>query len=67
MPENSTINLNAVQCLLQLMQTEGANWRVLRQAQDLLSRMSAVASGEERYQSLMRLSQKLEQQLSTAA
>lgn len=67
MPENSTINLNAVQCLLQLMKTEGANWRILRQAQDLLAGISGVASGEARYQGLIKLSQEMEQQLSAAA
>lgn len=67
MPENITINLNAVQALLQLMQADGINWRLLRQAQDLLAQMSGVASGEPRYQELMQSAQELEQQLSDAA
>lgn len=67
MPDNIVINLNAVQALLQLMQREGANWRVLRQSQSMLAKLSARASGQSRFQKLIRLMQRMEQQLEAAA
>ncbi len=67
MPDNVTINLNAAQCVLQMIQQEGGNWRLLRQAQQLLAGVSAKASGDKRYRDLLKLSQSLEQSLSDAA
>ena len=66
MPDNVVINLNAVQVMLQLMQREGASWRLLRQAQNMLGALSARASGQPRYQQLIRLMQRMEEQLDTA-
>ncbi len=67
MPDNTVITLNAVQAILQLMRREGANWRLLRQAQSMLAAVSMRASGQPRYQKLIRLVQNMEEQLDTAA
>lgn len=63
MPENVAINLNAAQSLLMLMRQDGCNWRLLRQAQDLLRGISGAASGNARYPKLVNMAQTLERSL----
>lgn len=60
MPENIAINLNAAQSLLMLMREDGANWRLLRQAQDILQRIGPAAAANPRYRKLMDLAQSME-------
>ncbi len=63
MPDNVAINLNAAQSLLMLMQQEQCNWRMLRQAQDLLRRTQATGAGKRRHGKLMALAQSMEKTL----
>ncbi len=66
MPDNVAINLNAAQSLLMLMRRDGANWRLLRQAQERLQRLSGAASSNERYRKLLAMAQAVEQSLDHA-
>ena len=67
MPDNIVINLNAAQAMLQMMQREGPNWRLLRRTQRLLTGLSDRAGGQARFQKLIRLAQAMEQQLDSVA